>query len=535
MPPDPRALDPGASISLPPPPPPPGSADEAEAQMYAAQQAELQARRRAAMTHAPNAASVAAGESMRQAAAQEAELQAAAAQSDAAVAALAPPAPAAPPPGGAEPASPLAGLTPEQLMAPVVVGRTSTGNTSITPGVKMMPGYMEELDRSAQAQGAALQAQGKAQEAASRERSFVLLSHQAQVEFEQARHQAARAKHLAKVEEFDAEAAKIRAEVRAAKVEPDRLWSGAGGIARRIAFALAAGLEGFGKGLRGEGGPNNTIALMLQLVDRDVALQRESIERRKGDLADVRGAMADVYRRVGDLDQAAQQTRLLLNESLQARLARIAATWEGPQIAARTAQGIEALKAQATQAKAQAYAAAQDRVTKSFSSTTQTAPLASVLGQQAGKTKPPKDASDPLVDRVSGTVSALDDIREASGQMQRAGYGMVDRRIPNTEANRLRELYIGPLLVRLHKSIEPGILTEDDYKRARKLLDADFSTPKEIFLRLAVVSRQLTRRTYNDIRAYGASNRDVSGLVEMISPYINAPLGTQLPQQQAGR
>lgn len=103
-----------------------------------------------------------------------------------------------------------------------------------------------------------------------------------------------------------------------AKEDPDRWWHSQG-FADKARLTLAAALGGFASGYRG--GPNQVMAEINNHIDRDIASQRRDIEAKKGRVADMRGSLAEMYRRYGNLDQATMAAQVLhLNQMDQEAL-----------------------------------------------------------------------------------------------------------------------------------------------------------------------------------------------------------------------
>lgn len=86
-----------------------------------------------------------------------------------------------------------------------------------------------------------------------------------------------------------------------ASEDPNHFWSSAS-KGDHVRLVLAAALGGFLSGFRG--GPNQGMEQINHLVDQDIASQRHKIEAARGRVADLRGGLADMYRRFGNMDQA---------------------------------------------------------------------------------------------------------------------------------------------------------------------------------------------------------------------------------------
>jgi hypothetical protein len=120
---------------------------------------------------------------------------------------------------------------------------------------------------------------------------------------------------MAKAQSRDEQAAKVQGEVDAAskraselKEDPDRWWKGQG-TADKVRLTLASALGGFLSGYRG--GPNQALQQINQHIDRDIAAQRKDIEQAHGRVADMKGSLAEMYRRFGNMEQAEGAARIL--------------------------------------------------------------------------------------------------------------------------------------------------------------------------------------------------------------------------------
>ena len=84
----------------------------------------------------------------------------------------------------------------------------------------------------------------------------------------------------------------------------------------RIRYGLAAALGGFVSGFRGT--PNYAMQQINTELDREMQIQREEIERKKGRIGDQQGLLASAYRRFGNLDQAEAAARGVALQQLDA-------------------------------------------------------------------------------------------------------------------------------------------------------------------------------------------------------------------------
>lgn len=324
----------------------------------------------------------------------------------------------------------MARMSPQDLARTVSMGGSSSSATSTTSGVPMLPGAVQADERATAQQQRAMRASAEAQAHAQTETAFARNLTQAQLEFRQVQTDKARSTQTAQIESLDAEAAKIRADVAKTKIDPDRWWK-TRHPAQVIALALAAGMKGFMQGFRREGGPNPVLQMIEGSVDRDVAAQRADLETKKGSLADTRGAMADVYRRIGDMDQAEAQTRILLTEGLKTRMETIGATAQSEVIRQGMEQGIAAADQSLWSRKNAAYQASLPRKQTSTTSSSQRVPLFEVLQAQAkgyqaqNPSKPLEMPPDKVLEQLQAVQAARHQIDKVYSMTRRLSMGEV--------------------------------------------------------------------------------------------------------------
>ena len=99
-------------------------------------------------------------------------------------------------------------------------------------------------------------------------------------------------------------------------------------------YALAQALGAFGAALTH--GPNYAMQLVKENRDRELQKQRDEIEQKKGRIGDMKGILADTYRRFGNLDQAESAARALSNQQLDAEQQAHAAASDNEALKARS-------------------------------------------------------------------------------------------------------------------------------------------------------------------------------------------------------
>lgn len=393
---------------------------------------------------------------------------------------------------------------------------SSSRTTTVQAGRESMPGYFDMLDKTGQAQAAALQQQAAARAAGAQAQAAAVEASRADQSAAQARAEEDRAAMMARIEEADAEASKIRREVAQAKVDPGRIWSRKGG-GDRMALAVAAGLAGMAQGFMGQAGPNWVLQLADRMIDRDIAAQQAAISSKKEALAGQRGVVADLFKQLGSMDAATNQARLMMTEDLKARLAVIGANTDSQTIQANAAQAMGALDERILALKNQAYQQAQAKTATSTSSggTTQRA----MAGTLAEKPKKVKEAPDALINTSVQGVQLMRLADVAKAEIQRGGYGPVGKLIPGSDQKRIRETIIKPMLTRLGRLNAGGVLSDDEYNRSKDALDEMLSTPQAMFESIGTIQKNVAADVAMGIQAFGAAGRDVEGLAGWFVKY----------------
>ena len=167
------------------------------------------------------------------------------------------------------------------------------------------PGRIAQLDKDQQDIIGANQAIGQAQDQVVRAGADAQAQRAQLLDDQQAdmlRHAQERDAYLQRQEEH---IAKLSDEVAKAKIDPFKEES----PLDRARYAIAAALGGFVSGFRGT--PNYALQEINQQIDRKIQLQKEAIERKKGQLGDMQGVLASAYRRFGNMDQAEAAARAM--------------------------------------------------------------------------------------------------------------------------------------------------------------------------------------------------------------------------------
>lgn len=267
--------------------------------------------------------------------------------------------------------------TAAQLMRPVSAGGSSTTTTQRTSTVPDMPGvYSARMDI------ADLRQQGEAIGNAAREKlttnsALVQGAYAKDIEAANAKMAKQHAAYVEKRTKIDAEAAKVRAEA-AKEVDPDRWWASRRGD-QKFALGIAAALQGALQGLQRQGGPNQVIAAIDGMIERDIKVQQLNIEnaRRKG--AEYQSLLTDLRERLGDDNQAVLQDKIMKYEKAQTLLLQFAEQAKDPLQREQALNAQAAVREAQLNADRQMFIERQGRTVTSTTSNRSTTTLGNVL------------------------------------------------------------------------------------------------------------------------------------------------------------
>lgn len=258
--------------------------------------------------------------------------------------------------------NPLESLTPQQATAlagkMVTIGGGGGGTRSIGITTKTgAPGgaYRQTMSDLGVQQRDALLQKGEAEAQQAKREALAIAGHLTSLKASDDAWKAQQTAVEKRIAEQEARFSAARSEVAAMKVDPDRWWSSQS-TGTKVAATISAALSGFVQGFRGQGGENQTVALLNHLVGQDIDAQKAMIAKKGAEADTERGILGDLYRRTGDMRQAEIQARMMLGEGLSTRLKQIAAAAQEPiarQNAALTALGLDQQIAQLKQASLQ--------------------------------------------------------------------------------------------------------------------------------------------------------------------------------------
>jgi hypothetical protein len=183
----------------------------------------------------------------------------------------------------------------------------------------------------------------------------------------------------ADAEALDEPRAAIRQRLRDRSIESGRVFSGPGGKVAGGFMAIAAALQGFIMGFRGQAGPNPVLQRMDAMIERDIEAQEADYQRLKGELKEVESDYGRIRQEMGDVDEAQSQYRILRYEQAQDKLAQISALTQSKKIMAGAQGMIAELRKKASDEKIRDYQAQQGRKVTTRGGTTTRKPLISVM------------------------------------------------------------------------------------------------------------------------------------------------------------
>jgi len=353
-----------------------------------------------------------------------------------------------------------------QLEELIPVGGTGTsrwGEQRI-PG-KPMPSapLLEERDKEAAAYQEKLEARKRQLEAGEKEQQASRLVYQSLKEKERAKGEEERADYLASYEAKDKERAVIRQQMREHKTDSGRIFSGPEGVLRKLAFAIAAGGQGFVMGMRGQAGPNPILQMMEAAINRDVALQEAEYDKMKGDLGEVDNDFSRMMKVYGNTKDARREVSIKIREDFQDLMDGYKAKTTNQKIIANIEDAQHMIDQAGIDKKIAWEQESRERVvkTRGGGGTTQRATRGSLLakaakakGAAAKGAKPDKMPKD-ILEQVGATVESAEREKryaeDLASYQQDAGMGetpassvwqaakhRLKREIPGTEAERIQ-------------------------------------------------------------------------------------------------
>ena len=307
-------------------------------------------------------------------------------------------------------------------------------------------------------------------------------------------------------------------EVVKAKVDPEHYWNNIS-TGDKVMHGMAIALGGFLRGWTQGKMQNSALQLYNQAVERDLQAQRRKILQKKEGIKGDENMLAHYYRDLGSLAEAETAYRNTQNAHMRLQLKKIQASG-APALVKANARRVElGLEAQLAQEQHQERVAsfAQTVTTRNV----QTRKIPMQASSSSGK--PPPQA---IQTAVGNAVATMDEIISAVAKISTSGYGRVGRHLPDSEAQRIRDMHILPLMVSIAKAKEKGVLTDADFKRYKNMLDRKLMSGNEIIKRLLLIKNQMGNRELRKLQSH-AQYYNVTPLYRQLSPYITRQVTTK--------
>jgi hypothetical protein len=111
-------------------------------------------------------------------------------------------------------------------------------------------------------------------------------------------------------------------EVENAKIDPRRYWNNLE-TSDKIAHGLVLALGGVAQILSKGKAENVGLKMLNRQMEQDIALQRETLERKKGAIKGHENMLGHLYKRLGSMEESESTLRNLLTKDLQLKLTRV--------------------------------------------------------------------------------------------------------------------------------------------------------------------------------------------------------------------
>lgn len=283
----------------------------------------------------------------------------------------------------------------------VNLGGTSSYSRTRQKAVGNMPGYQAAVDTLEGAQAGAIDARAGAESAKADKMATLYKKHQATLADHQAKAAEKAAKVHKKVAEHDEKMSKLRAELAEAKVDPNNYWSSKS-TGKKVGLAFAIALSGIGRAIAGRDTSKNAVIDMIDAaIEKDIQAQVFNIQKKRGDLKDQQGIVAQLFSRLGDMRQVTAQARIMYLEAFQAQAAQVEQKAASSIIRANASMAKAALGMRTLETKNRAWQATRDRVTTSSSGSSTRVPLWKLIQAQAAAQK--KAGAKPLKEPTNPT------------------------------------------------------------------------------------------------------------------------------------
>ncbi len=153
-------------------------------------------------------------------------------------------------------------------------------------------------------------------------------------------------------------------EVAGFELDPQRMFAGPEGTARKIGAGIAIALGAIGSGLAG--GPNRGMDVINQAIDKDLDVQKAQFQQKKQQLGAQKSLLAVNTERFGSLQAGVEATRIQQMEATARRIEALQAASQSPLAKEKAAEAAGQIRAQAAERKTQLSQQLQDSREKSI-------------------------------------------------------------------------------------------------------------------------------------------------------------------------
>lgn len=314
---------------------------------------------------------------------------------------------------------------------------------------------------------------------------------------------------------LDKERKALQQDITDRHIDPNH-YLGSMDTGQKIATAISLALGGLGQGLAG--GPNQAMEFLKSQIDKDIDMQKAEIGKKEN-------LLSANLREFGNLKDASEMTRIMMNDTINTRLGEAAAKSQGPLAISRAKQlsaeieakeiapRMEALAAKKMIAQGEADAQKNPSMyPQLIARLEQTDPkkaqeLRERLVPGVGLANTPKDATEvkDITVSATGARKSLADLRSILNSPNKSLD--LDSR---AKAQSIRQQLIGQLRVAI---LGPGTVNENERKLLEDLVPdvtSFFSRDKSLATKLGTLDTKLSEGLQQQLSARGVGNAPVS-------------------------
>lgn len=253
-------------------------------------------------------------------------------------------------------------------------------------------------------------------------------------------------------------------------------------------FVVAAAFGGYAEGYSQGRIKNRAFDILNKAIDRDINAQKIRLEKLINQRDYTANERSKVENQIYKMLDMKKDAALRLS---QAKLSQLSAAAKEPAAKLKYAKAALDLDEKTMQAKLKIA----PRVTK-------------IDAEQILKTEGPKGLPDPKPGDRKEWTEGMKTLRRAQTIVDKIEdlktYGPLERRLPNTIQQRIRDMYLVPFAVSLRKAVETGVMTERDFERYKVILDRTFMSRKELLNRMKQIRNDILNARSSVLR----SNRE---------------------------